>query len=65
MDASPAVSHTTEPEHKKDLNYVFLFKVQILLPCEVYISSHCFPHISSLPTCKGRGGIQQEDAQEL
>lgn len=76
--ASPAPSHTTEPEHKKDLNRGSLFKVQIILPCEIYMSSHCFPHISSLPlhlhigekgkevpTCKGRGGIQQEDPQEL
>lgn len=65
MDASPAASHATEPEHKKDLNRGSLFKVQILPPCEVNMSSHCFPQILSLPTCKGRGGIQQEDPQEL
>lgn len=48
IEVFPAASHTPEPGIQQSCG--FLNKVQIILPCETYIASHCFPPSLSLPS---------------
>lgn len=52
VEVFPTASHIPEPEeYNKDLRYGFPDKVQIVLPCETYMASQCFPQSLSRPPC--------------